>query len=176
MTGTRPVAQELPAGIHILENLPPGSRSPKVDHVREMLGTVGGADLKGEALLGRLRRVLGDHSLPDKPDGSARPNATVTVGDQTGAEQSTSRRTSSEQAASGQSASQTGASQSLTTVPEPVRPPGTLVACVHTETYGTRSSTIVRVPASADAQIFVSVADGPPCRTPFVDADGLWRP
>ncbi|MGD0254870.1 MAG: NRDE family protein [Acidimicrobiales bacterium] len=131
MTGDRPVAEELPAGVHILENLPPGSRSPKVDHVREILGSVGVGTLRGAALIGRLRSVLGDHSLPDEPDEHA--------------------------------------------IWGPVRPPETLAACVHTEKYGTRSSTIVRVPAREDAQISVSVAHGHPCTTPFVDADGLWR-
>jgi uncharacterized protein with NRDE domain len=45
-------------------------------------------------------------------------------------------------------------------------------ACVHTDGYGTRSSALIRVPAEGLAQ--VSVADGPPCRTPFVDLSALW--
>jgi uncharacterized protein with NRDE domain len=134
MTGNRPVAEELPAGVHILENLPLGSRSPKVDHFREILGSVGGTGLKGAALLGRLRRALSDHSLPDKADKD------------------------DEDAIRGQ-----------------VRSPEMLAACVHTETYGTRSSTIVRVPVREDARIALSVAHGHPCTSPFVDAEGLWE-
>ncbi|MGD0321819.1 MAG: NRDE family protein [Acidimicrobiales bacterium] len=136
MTGDLPVAEELPAGVHILENLPPRSCSPKVEHVREILGDVGGPGLRGAALVGRLRRVLGDHSLPGNPDELSGPDQGATWG--------------------------------------PVRPPETLAACVHTDTYGTRSSTIVRVPANENAQISVVVAHGHPCTSPFVDAEELW--
>jgi uncharacterized protein with NRDE domain len=49
-----------------------------------------------------------------------------------------------------------------------------LPACVHSEAYGTRSSTIVRVQARRDAPPGVWFADGHPCTTPFVDATALW--
>jgi uncharacterized protein with NRDE domain len=55
-----------------------------------------------------------------------------------------------------------------------VRPVETLAACVHTENYGTRSSTIVRVPASAASCPRVLVADGHPCTSPFVDVSELF--
>ena len=58
--------------------------------------------------------------------------------------------------------------------PEGARDPATFAACVHTENYGTRSSTMVRVPPSADDRPEVWVADGPPCNTAFVDASPLW--
>jgi uncharacterized protein with NRDE domain len=116
MTGDRPLAEELPAGVHILENVPLGSPSPKVDHVRERLGAVGVGGLRGDALISHLRRVLADHGMP-----------------------------------------------------------GTLAACVHTETYGTRSATIVRVSDAEHAQVSISVADGHPCTAPFDDAGRLWE-
>ena len=45
--------------------------------------------------------------------------------------------------------------------------------CVHLETFGTRSSCIVRVP-SGSGPPRLWVADGPPCTTPYEDAGGLW--
>jgi uncharacterized protein with NRDE domain len=45
--------------------------------------------------------------------------------------------------------------------------------CVHLETFGTRSSCLVRVPSGTAAPRLL-VADGPPCITPYEDACGLW--
>ena len=45
--------------------------------------------------------------------------------------------------------------------------------CVHLETFGTRSSCIVRV-RSGSAAPRLWVADGPPCTTAYEDAGGLW--
>jgi uncharacterized protein with NRDE domain len=45
--------------------------------------------------------------------------------------------------------------------------------CVHLETFGTRSSCIVRVPSGHGAP-GVWVADGPPCTTGYEDAGELW--
>jgi uncharacterized protein with NRDE domain len=45
--------------------------------------------------------------------------------------------------------------------------------CVHLETFGTRSSCIVRVPSGTGAPR-MWVADGPPCTTPYQDVSGLW--
>ena len=65
-----------------------------------------------------------------------------------------------------------------TAVLGPASPPGrrpeTLAACVHTDTYGTRSSTLILVPLRTEARPEVSYADGHPCTAPFVDAGGLW--
>jgi hypothetical protein len=55
---------------------------------------------------------------------------------------------------------------------DPPRPLETAAACVHTKLSGTRSSMLVTVTAVGLPQ--VSVADGPPCRAPFVSADRLW--
>ena len=57
---------------------------------------------------------------------------------------------------------------------DPRRPADTLAACVHTDTYGTRSSSVVRVPADGGERPSVLVTDGHPCRSDFVSADGLW--
>jgi uncharacterized protein with NRDE domain len=54
------------------------------------------------------------------------------------------------------------------------RPPETFAACVHTDSYGTRSSTLIRVPGRDDELPEVSYADGHPCTAPFVDAGELW--
>jgi uncharacterized protein with NRDE domain len=58
-----------------------------------------------------------------------------------------------------------------------VRPPETLAACVHTDAYGTRSSTLVSVPAGVGpgSSPRVFVADGHPCTEPFVDVTDLFR-
>jgi uncharacterized protein with NRDE domain len=46
--------------------------------------------------------------------------------------------------------------------------------CVHLETFGTRSSCMVRV-RSGPGTPGLWVADGPPCRTAYEDAAGLWE-
>jgi uncharacterized protein with NRDE domain len=46
-------------------------------------------------------------------------------------------------------------------------------ACVHGESYGTRSSTIVLVPEGRE-RATVLVADGRPCSTPFTDETARW--
>ncbi|MCI4361469.1 MAG: NRDE family protein [Thermoplasmata archaeon] len=51
--------------------------------------------------------------------------------------------------------------------------PSSRPACVHGETYGTRSSTIVLVPETG-GQPRVLVADGRPCSTPFRDESYRW--
>jgi uncharacterized protein with NRDE domain len=57
-----PVVEELPPGVHILENRPLGAPSPKVGHVRELLADVEQLPLR--LLERRLLVVLGDHELP----------------------------------------------------------------------------------------------------------------
>jgi len=54
------------------------------------------------------------------------------------------------------------------------RRPETLAACVHTESYGTRSSTLISVPADRRKSPAVHYADGHPCTSPFLDAGPLW--
>jgi uncharacterized protein with NRDE domain len=45
-------------------------------------------------------------------------------------------------------------------------------ACVHTETYGTRSAAVITVPAHGLPKILA--ADGPPCTAPLQDYSALW--
>jgi uncharacterized protein with NRDE domain len=122
MTGEdRPGVQQLGPGVHILENNPLHAASPKVDHVRSLLGDL--AALEGAAMIERMRSVLMDH-----------------------------------------------------TIPEGVRPSFlTFAACVHTETYGTRSATVVSVPAAPGRHPRVLSADGPPCTAPFTDVSSLFE-
>ncbi len=119
--GETPRAEPLDPGVHILENNPFGTSSPKVEQVRALLGDA--PQRGGEALHTRLASVLADHHVP--ADGSGRR-------------------------------------------------PETLAACVHAEDYGTRSSTMVVVPAGVGARPVVEVADGHPCTAAFVDVSALW--
>jgi uncharacterized protein with NRDE domain len=54
------------------------------------------------------------------------------------------------------------------------RRPATLAPCVHTDGYGTRSSALVRLSDDDSQAPVLLVADGPPCITPFLDAQRLW--
>jgi uncharacterized protein with NRDE domain len=70
----------------------------------------------------------------------------------------------------------------LELVPEP--PPGSIFTreqlqqfqsiCIHTETYGTRSATIIALSESGVAHYLF--APGPPCKTPFEEVTGLLQP
>jgi uncharacterized protein with NRDE domain len=125
----QPVINPLPPGVHILENRPVGTSSPKVDHVRSLLTGVDG--LAEGPLVRRLQSVLGNHVVP--ADLSA--DHDDDVGE----------------------------------VPAEVR-----AACVHTERYGTRWSCVVTVPGDADRPPTLRYADGPACRSGYIDADPLW--
>jgi hypothetical protein len=52
------------------------------------------------------------------------------------------------------------------------RPVELAAACVHTDGYGTRSAALVSVEAEGLPRMWV--ADGPPCRAPFVDVGEMW--
>ena len=100
----------------MLENRALTDVSPKVDLVRQALGTPTDA----EEVVDAFRRTLVDHRIPD---GDERAN---------------------------------GAN------------------CVHLESFGTRSSCLVRVPANEGAPR-LWVADGPPCATEYRNASALWE-
>jgi uncharacterized protein with NRDE domain len=108
-------AVPLPPGVYVLENRALGETSPKVDLVRDELGSTAG----GDEMVAAFRRVLTDHRIPE---GDERPNA---------------------------------------------------ANCVHLDSFGTRSSCIVRVPSEV-AVPGLWVADGPPCRTAYEDVSVLW--
>ena len=115
--GEAPVVTEHPPGVHVFENRPPGTESPKVLRVRSLLDDLG--DLGDAELVDRLAATLADPVIPEG-------------------------------------------------VEERVRLAG--AACVHGETYGTRWSGIVTVPAGR-ARPTLRYADGPPCTAPYVLAD-----
>ncbi len=46
--------------------------------------------------------------------------------------------------------------------------------CVHLESFGTRSSCLVRV-ADTSGPPRMWVADGPPCAAPYSEVSGLWE-
>lgn len=117
---------ELAPGVHVLENRPMRTASPKSKHVRSLLTDVAGLD--EEPMLRRLQAALGDHVVPPRsPD------------DET-----------------------------------PAYPPEIKAACVHTERYGTRSSSLVTVPADHVRPPTVRYADGPACSAEWCDATALW--
>jgi uncharacterized protein with NRDE domain len=58
--GERAERTRLPPGLHLLENKPLGAASPKLEHARRLLAGV--ESLQGDALAGRLHRILGDHA------------------------------------------------------------------------------------------------------------------
>jgi uncharacterized protein with NRDE domain len=69
-------------------------------------------------------------------------------------------------------------------VPKPPNPPkldgielpaAIEAACVHAGPYGTRSSTIVVLPAQSEHPPMVLFADGAPCKTELVDVTYLWH-
>jgi uncharacterized protein with NRDE domain len=63
MTGpASPAIQPLPPGIHILENRPLGTASPKVNHVHQLL--TGVDRLPEDPLVRRLQAVLANHEVP----------------------------------------------------------------------------------------------------------------
>jgi uncharacterized protein with NRDE domain len=109
-------AQELPPGLHVLENRAYGEPSHKVDLVRDALGE----PARAEDVVAAFRAVLADHRLPEGDERSNSAN------------------------------------------------------CVHLESFGTRSSCIVRVRRGDGALPRISVADGPPCATAYEDASALW--
>ena len=101
--------------------------------------------LDGEELTATFAAVLADHETPE-PTGSDEPAAPT----------------------------ESTAPSEPTTAPRKRRPE-TLAACVHTEDYGTRSSTLIVVPARPDRPPEVRYADGHPCTSPFIDVTAWWR-
>jgi uncharacterized protein with NRDE domain len=60
--GPRPQVTTLPAGIHVLENRPPGTRSPKVEQTTSALREA--LPLSGGALREHLGKMLSSHLVP----------------------------------------------------------------------------------------------------------------
>ena len=124
-----PTIHGLGPGIHILENVPLGIESPKVNRVSL---SIAAASAAGRSPWSFLRSVLADHTV----------------------------EVSAAHGWSGDS--------------DTPRSPATLASCVHTEDYGTRSATLVRVSLNPKDRPEMLVADGPPCTAPFVDVTRHW--
>ena len=149
MTGGRhPVVEQLTPGTYVLENVPLPDDSAKARQVAAMVaaGLAGATGPDGsigiDAAEQALAAVLRDHRPAAGP-----PEPAASAG---GRELSGGRARSAGR----------------------VRPAELSAACVHTASYGTRSSMIVSVGATERPR--VRVADGPPCQAPFEDATGLW--
>lgn len=77
MTGTDvPVVHPLGPGVHILENRPVGSRSPKTVQVRRLLGDIEG--LPVDAAVTRVQQVLADHDPPEPLEDDCDPGVAGT--------------------------------------------------------------------------------------------------
>ena len=71
-----PDVRRLAPGIHVLENVPLGGSSPKVDRVRHLLDA---ATETGRSLWTALPALLGDHTVPDAVDLSQRDGDAFTI-------------------------------------------------------------------------------------------------
>src|SRR2546421_5471676 len=77
--GNRPAAVEYSAGVHIFENCPPGTMSPKIAHVGSLLADLD--HLPEPELVSCLAAGLSSHEVPDacgttaQPDSDERPAA-----------------------------------------------------------------------------------------------------
>ncbi len=128
LTGTEVVVEELPPGVHVLENRPLREASAKSERVRALVAPL--VTTPPDRLVSGLAAVLADHERPTEDE----------PGDD----------------------------------PERPRRAETLAACVHSDDYGTRSSTIVVVPPTVGAFADVRYVDGAPCVNPWQDATALW--
>ncbi len=171
--GSRPVARELPAGIHVLENAPLLPESAKAGHVAGLIKAAlaaGNGDVRGA-----LATVLCDHS---PAPGASRPAASRPAASRPAATpQAASRQDAGpEDAVPEDAVPQDAGPQDAgpqDAGPEAARPNGDLsAACVHADGYGTRSAMIVTVGAAGRPA--VQVADGPSCQAPLLDVGELW--
>lgn len=179
MTGAgddRPCVEQLGPGVYILENNPLHADSPKADHVRELLGGLG---VGGDAGLS----VGVDAGLGLGAGAGAGLSVGVGVGADAGADalHGTGLIERIRAVLVDHSVPEVAPEVAAEPGPAPVeggrqRPVETLAACVHTDEYGTRSSTIVSVASSPARHPQVLVADGHPCTSPYVDATDLFVP
>jgi uncharacterized protein with NRDE domain len=149
--GHRLAADELPPGVHVLENAPLRSRSDKAARVTRLVASERAARAAaapgGEThatIIDALAAVLSDH-VPASPE----PVAAGPVG----------------------AASSIGAGDGSRPARRQ-RPAATTAACVHTDIYGTRSALTVAVRPAGPP--LLRVADGPPCEVPWRDVTALW--
>ena len=140
--------EPLEPGVYVLENRPLRPRSGKAARVEAAL--VGAPGWRGDALCDGLRGVLASHAGPGGGAvGGTPPSAAGSLG-----------------------AVATGPLGVSSAVGEPPRPQALEAACVHAGPYGTRSSSLVWLPA-AGPPVF-HAAEGPPCEARFADLGHLW--
>lgn len=160
MTGAgRAGVHRLEPGIHVLENRALGEASAKVDRVTSLLS--GAAAERGDALVERLRSVLHDHLVPRAPGSPPPTGPSDGSGDH-------GRR------AAVPSGGPDPVPAAAPDAGPPPRPAEVDAVCVHTDGYGTRSSTLVRVAATGDLPPVVETTEGPPCTAPWRDRTALW--
>jgi uncharacterized protein with NRDE domain len=140
--GHHPVVRQLPPGTYVLENVPLTDDSAKARQVAGM--------------------VAAEITRANEHAGASGTDA---------AEQALAAVLRDHRPAAGPPEPGTGAAGQAGPAGR-VRPAELSAACVHTASYGTRSSMIVSVGATERPR--VRVADGPPCQAPFEDATGLW--
>jgi uncharacterized protein with NRDE domain len=162
--GNRPEVEQLPPGLHILENSPLRTPSAKTAQVARMVAEErairasaapighGPAGENASTAADALATVLRDHRPALEPPA---PVLSAPVLPGTGPPGTVLPGTVPPNAAQG-----------------PPRPPAISAACVHTPDYGTRSAMVVTVPAAGPPLLFV--ADGPPCQVPLRDMTSLW--
>jgi uncharacterized protein with NRDE domain len=185
MTGGRhPEVRRLPPGSYVLENVPLDDHSAKAQRIGQLVaaGIIGKTGANGASGVNEANRANGTHGASGI-DGSTGMNdaeaalAAVlrdhrpAVGPgEPGAEApragAEAQRAGAESQRTGTEAPRAGAEA------QRVRPAELSAACVHTASYGTRSSMIVNVGANGPPRVLV--ADGPPCQAPFRDATALW--
>lgn len=66
MTGDDAIVAECPPGLVVIENRAPGAPSPKVAHVRSLLGSL--ADAPPNEVDSLIATALSDHFIPEDPD------------------------------------------------------------------------------------------------------------
>ena len=158
--GRRPVVRQLPPGIHVLENLPLGDYSAKVQQVTAMVA----AGIAGKSTTTGINGASGA-SGPDAAASAPGASQTGRPGGMADAELALAAVLRDHRpAVTGQ--------QPVTGTAGRLRPAELSATCVHTASYGTRSAMIVTVGATGQPR--VRVADGPSCQAPFQDFTGLW--
>lgn len=189
--GDQPVVEQLPPGVHILENAPLRAQTAKVARVRELLaagrrssaaaagdgspagGPASGATVTGgsaQAAVAVLATVLRDHTPAAPETGTAGAGAAGTRAAETGA----AGTCAAETGAAGTCAAETEAAGTgpVHQAGRPPWPAALSAACVHTPAYGTRSALIVTV--GPGGVPLLQLADGPPCQAALRDETGLW--
>lgn len=169
----RPVATELGAGVHVLENRPLGAPSSKVDHVRALvapaLAEAGGKGALRGGEAGALAEAGREGALSGGEAGTARRVAGTHRGRSDPGERHEVLREEDALARVMASLGRILADHQVTAPDDAERPVGRSACCVHGDEYATRSALLVSVGTSPTSPPWLQVADGAPCTAPFTD-------